>query len=214
MSKLLKINEIDNVAVELDESSSTRRGHKVALKDIQKGEYIFKYGQIIGKAKVDIKEGEWVHSHNVISHLDESVSYSYNPVSYEANKLTGTFLGYKRKHGRAGIRNDIYIIPTDGCVNGVVKDIEKLEDNYENLKGEDAKFSTAIINLDSEIEEVKTSLKLNGDNANINGRWNTIKYISSEATPITIKDKDENEVQVIPWNALKSVNVFISGNIT
>lgn len=130
MSKLLKINEIDNVAVELDESSSIRRGHKVALKDIQKGEYIFKYGQIIGKAKVDIKEGEWVHSHNVISHLDESVSYSYNPVSYEANKLTGTFLGYKRKYGRAGIRNDIYIIPTVGCVNGVVKDIEKLAQQY------------------------------------------------------------------------------------
>lgn len=125
MSKLLKIHELDNVAIELDDFSNIKKGHKVACKDIKKGEYVYKYGHIIGKAKVDIKEGEWVHSHNLISHLDEDVSYTYNKVNKTLNKDKGTFLGYKRKNGRAGIRNDIYIIPTVGCVNSVVKEIEK-----------------------------------------------------------------------------------------
>jgi altronate dehydratase small subunit len=40
-------------------------GHKVALKNIKRGETIIKYGEIIGVASVDIKKGEHVHIHNV-----------------------------------------------------------------------------------------------------------------------------------------------------
>lgn len=73
------INEKDNVGVSLDGNDIIPAGHKFALKDIKKGEYIYKYGEIIGRATEDIKKGEWVHTHNVKSHLDEKVEYVYTP---------------------------------------------------------------------------------------------------------------------------------------
>jgi altronate hydrolase len=130
MDKLLQINSKDNVAINLDNNSSIKVGHKVATKDILKGEYIIKYGVIIARAKSDIKKGEWVHSHNIESHLDENVTYEYNPLTYQKTSKSGTFLGFKREKGRAGIRNDIYIIPTVGCVNGVAKEIEKASQEF------------------------------------------------------------------------------------
>ncbi|MBR0190361.1 MAG: UxaA family hydrolase, partial [Clostridia bacterium] len=77
------INEKDNVGVSLTRQGDIPAGHKFALKDIKKGEYIIKYGEIIGRATEDIKAGEWVHTHNVKSHLDEKVEYKYNPVFAE-----------------------------------------------------------------------------------------------------------------------------------
>ena len=130
MSKLYQINPKDNVAIELDSQSEIKLGHKVALKDIKKGEYVFKYGEVIGKASQDIKKGEWVHSHNLVSHLDESFKYTYNPEKILLNKEKGTFMGYRRSNRRAGIRNDIYIIATVGCVNSVVKEIEKQSQQF------------------------------------------------------------------------------------
>jgi altronate dehydratase small subunit len=44
--------------------------HKIAIKGIKKGEPVIKYGQHIGVAKKDIKVGEHVHVHNVISHRE------------------------------------------------------------------------------------------------------------------------------------------------
>ena len=125
MASYYQINKLDNCAVVTDPNSSVKLGHKIALKDIDKGEYVFKYGHIIGKATQDIKQGEWIHTHNLASHLDECVEYKYEPAEIAIVKERGTFLGYKRESGRAGVRNDIYIIPTVGCINSVVKEIEK-----------------------------------------------------------------------------------------
>ena len=119
------INEKDNVGVSLKGNGEIPAGHKFALKDIKKGEFIIKYGEIIGRATCDIKKGEFVHSHNLKSHLDESFSYSYNPKIPLNKKRVGTFKGFKRDNGRAGIRNEIFIIPTVGCVNNVCRQIEK-----------------------------------------------------------------------------------------
>lgn len=131
MKDYVIINEKDNVGVSLAGTETIPAGHKFALKDIKKGEYIVKYGEVIGRATADIKKGEWVHTHNVKSHLDECTQYAYTPdyseTVYEKEK---TFLGYKRKKGRAGIRNEIYIIPTVGCVNDVCRRIEKLAQKY------------------------------------------------------------------------------------
>ena len=113
------INEKDNVGVRLVGDDNIPTGHKFALSDINKGEYIIKYGEIIGRATADIKKGEWVHSHNVESHLDEDFSYTYNYSAKELDKTEGYFNGYLRPDGSAGIRNEIYIIPTVGCVNDV-----------------------------------------------------------------------------------------------
>ena len=79
-------------------------GHKIALGEIKTGEDIVKYGCVIGTAVSDIQPGEWVHTHNVKSHLNESVEYEYNPNYPETAIKTGaTFKGFKRKSGCAGI---------------------------------------------------------------------------------------------------------------
>ena len=123
------IHEKDNVGVCLDGSAEIPAGHKYALRAIEAGEYVIKYGEIIGKATQAISAGEWVHTHNVKSHLDENVAYSYEFNAKTPEKLQTTFQGYKRKYGRAGIRNEIYIIPTVGCVNNacmrMAKDAQK-----------------------------------------------------------------------------------------
>ena len=117
--KSVIINEKDNVGVCLDGNEQIPAGHKYALCGIQKGECVIKYGEIIGRATQDIKAGEWVHTHNVKSHLDENVVYRYEFNAEKPTKSQATFQGYKREKGRAGIRNEIYIIPTVGCVNNV-----------------------------------------------------------------------------------------------
>ncbi|MBE6583258.1 MAG: altronate dehydratase [Ruminococcaceae bacterium] len=116
--KTLIINEKDNVAVSL-EDGKIPKGHKFARRDIREGETVIKYGEIIGRATSDIKEGEWVHSHNVRSHLDEDVEYVYEPIDCKTGSGYDTFMGYRRPYGETGIRNEIYIIPTVGCVNQV-----------------------------------------------------------------------------------------------
>ena len=118
MSEVI-INEKDNVGVSLDGKEGIPAGHKFAVRDIPKGEFVVKYGEIIGRATQDIRTGEWVHTHNVKSHLDESVAYRYEFNAEIPTKRALTFQGYKREKGRAGIRNEIYIIPTVGCVNNV-----------------------------------------------------------------------------------------------
>ncbi len=119
------INEKDNIGVTLEGKGEIPAGHKFALRDIPEGEYVIKYGEIIGRATKDIKEGEWVHTHNVKSHLDEDVEYTYDYRAAELPKTKKTFMGFKREKGRAGIRNEIYIIPTVGCVNNVCMRLAK-----------------------------------------------------------------------------------------
>ncbi len=125
MTKNIIINEKDNVGVMLEGNESIPSGHKYALKEIKENEYVIKYGQIIGRAKRDIAEGEWVHSHNLKTHLDENAEYSYSFAASESKEKEGYFKGFKREQGRAGIRNEIYIIPTVGCVNDVCRRLEK-----------------------------------------------------------------------------------------
>ena len=129
MKETVIINEKDNVGITLVGKGEIPAGHKFALCDIAKGEYVVKYGEIIGKATSDIKKGEWVHTHNVKSHLDENVAYRYEFNAATPKKTKTTFQGFKRAKGRAGIRNEIYIIPTVGCVNNacmrLAKDAQK-----------------------------------------------------------------------------------------
>lgn len=113
----MKINSLDNVEVHLDD------GHKYALRDIRQGENIIKYGQPIGHATRDIAAGEHIHSHNLKTNLSGEVAYTYNRVEYPAPNVTQkpTFMGYLRKNGQVGIRNDIWIVNTVGCVNKVAQ---------------------------------------------------------------------------------------------
>ena len=125
MKDITIINKLDSVGVCLNGTKDIPRGHKVALTDIKKGERVIKYGESIGEATCDIKKGDWVHTHNLKSTLGEAVSYTYDFKANEPNQEKRTFMGYNRARGRAGVRNDIYIIPTVGCVNNVCMRLEK-----------------------------------------------------------------------------------------
>ena len=113
--KQIKINEKDNVAVMLEGELS---GHKIALNDIKKGENIIKYGYPIGHATEDIKKDDHVHTHNIKTNLSGVLEYKYEPQRNEIPKTEKrTFMGYRRADGKVGIRNEIWIVNTVGCVN-------------------------------------------------------------------------------------------------
>jgi len=96
------------------------RGHKLALTDIAAGAPVIKYGCCIGYATADIPAGTWVHTHNVKTGLKEGGAYEYHHVVYDLPKPDmKTFMGFRRPDGRAAIRNEIWVIPTVGCVNSI-----------------------------------------------------------------------------------------------
>lgn len=145
MKRLLLINPHDNVAVAVDDlkageiftlenglsvspSVDIPRGHKVALTDIAEGADIVKYGAPIGKAKIAIPRGAHVHVHNLSTKLEGKLEYAWNPLPVKPGVSGGfpaTFDGYRRKDGSVGIRNEIWIVPTVGCVNRVAERLAK-----------------------------------------------------------------------------------------
>ena len=111
-----RINEKDNVCVNLE------TGHKIALCDIEKGADIIKYGYPIGYATENIAEGDTVHSHNMKTKLGDILSYEYSPKFTELKSEEPFYINaYLRENGDIGIRNDIWIVPTVGCVNSIAK---------------------------------------------------------------------------------------------
>ena len=116
------INKLDNVDINLAD------GHKYALRDIKAGENIIKYGNPIGHATSDIKAGEHVHTHNVKTNLSGNLEYTYEPTFHDIpEENTGrTFMGYVRENGDVGIRNEIWIVNTVGCVNKVSQRLAEL----------------------------------------------------------------------------------------
>ncbi len=115
------INEKDNVCVNL------ATGHKIALCNIEKGSDIIKYGYPIGYATQDITKEESVHTHNMKTKLGDILSYEYSPdFTNLPTKEPFTINAYIRKNGSIGIRNDIWIIPTVGCVNSTAKKLSEI----------------------------------------------------------------------------------------
>ena len=137
-----KINSKDNVCValrplekgtvikeadfEVEVKEDIMQGHKVALCDIKEGEEIIKYGSPIGYAKEDIKKGQWVHVQNIKTTLGDLLEYEYHPVGHELEQTEPAYFnGYRRPNGKVGVRNEIWIIPTVGCVNSIASALEK-----------------------------------------------------------------------------------------
>lgn len=119
--KQLKIHPLDNVAVDIE------TGHKEALEDIPEGANVVKYGFPIGHATKAIKKGERVHTDNLKTNLGEKLTYTYEPVSYELPEVADyTINAYVRENGEIGIRNDIWIINTVGCVNKIAEKLSSL----------------------------------------------------------------------------------------
>lgn len=121
----LKLHPNDNVQVLLNPQDDIPAGHKIAIRDIRKGENVVKYGFPIGHATRDIAKGEWVHSHNLMTNLEGTLEYKWkgenDPIATSSDKhddstLPNTFLGYEREDGRVGVRNELWVVPTVGCV--------------------------------------------------------------------------------------------------
>ncbi|NWN95411.1 MAG: altronate dehydratase, partial [Bacillus sp. (in: Bacteria)] len=126
-NKTIQLNPRDNVLVALQDlepgdvltsgdraitvNEAIKRGHKIALEDIEENADIIKYGSPIGHATKKIEQGSWVHTHNVSTNLSGKVEYEYKPELHPRTfpKDSRTFKGYLRKNGKAGIRNDLYI---------------------------------------------------------------------------------------------------------
>lgn len=134
--RFIKINENDNVVVaispvkageELDGIKVLQdvdKGHKIAICDIKKDDNIVKYGFPIGHATSDIKTGEHVHVHNVKTNLKGVLEYQYTPALSDLKvDSNATFMGYNRPDGQVGIRNEVWIVNTVGCVNKIAERI-------------------------------------------------------------------------------------------
>ena len=115
------IVEVDGRQIVLNQD--TPAGHKVLIKDAPKGTDIIKYGYPIGHAKEDLKAGDWVNENNLKTNLSGTLEYTYQPVdeTLDIKKENRSFKGYVRKNGDVGVRNEIWIVPTVGCVNGIAE---------------------------------------------------------------------------------------------
>ena len=142
MQDFIRINENDNVAValrpiaagevlhiggsEVTALEEIPQGHKVAIRPIGSGEEVIKYGFRIGFAKEEIKQGAWIHVHNLKTALGDLLEYKYAPVGLELPVgEPAYFEGYRRAGGKAGVRNEVWIIPTVGCVNSIAQALER-----------------------------------------------------------------------------------------
>lgn len=152
----LKINPADSVVVclrpmqkgetinidgkTIEVKQDTPAGHKLLIKDAPKGTDIIKYGYPIGHTIEDLTEGQWVNENNIKTNLSGSLEYTYSPVdeklSIENENLT--FKGYMRKNGEVGIRNEIWIVPTVGCVNGIAEKLVEMLKSETGCEGIDA----------------------------------------------------------------------------
>lgn len=144
MSEFIKINPKDNVVIALKDFSKGEvisidsselaiindvpKGHKIALVAITENEDVIKYGAPIGHATQAISAGEHIHVQNLKTNLSGTISYSFNQKlnELEIGKSELTFKGYKRAKDKVGIRNELWVVPTVGCVNGQAQQIVDL----------------------------------------------------------------------------------------
>jgi len=219
--KIIKINEKDNVVVALTDLTANdeimpglnvrtdiKKGHKIAVSSVKAGEEIIKYGEIIGIASVDIFPGDWVHSHNLKTSLDKTFSYKYeqikkSDIKSDAQSDIPTFYGYPRDNGLVGTRNDIWVIPTVGCVN---KTAEKLAQTARdrNYKGIDDVVALThpygCSQMGSDHETTKQLLASLTKNPNVAG----VLIVALGCENITIKEfkealgvYDENKIKFL-----------------
>ncbi len=147
METFLKIHPDDKVAVALKPlskgttlsvdgmtvtlSEDIPQGHKFALFPVKADEPVIKYGSPIGIAREDIAPGTWIHTHNMKTGLGDLLTYTYQPVNVSLPSTEpGYFQGYRRKDGSVGVRNEVWIIPTVGCVNNIATAIERQAQQY------------------------------------------------------------------------------------
>ncbi len=157
MSRFLQIHPDDNVVVCLEPMTKGDKisfadgreiqavhdipaGHKIAVTDIKQGSHVIKYGYAIGHATEDIPTGGWVHTHDTKTNLEGILEYKYQPNMEDIEKKKAqmgtkkaSFMGFERANGKVGIRNEVWIIPTVGCVNNIATALSREANKF--LKG-------------------------------------------------------------------------------
>lgn len=154
--KYIQINPLDNVAVALENlnpgdilkvngrsvcvAEEIPRGHKVALTDLSAGSEVIKYGFSIGNMTDCVKGGCLVNERNLHTSLSGLSEYEYKPCisEIEKNECNRTFNGFRRSNGSVGIRNEMWIVPTVGCVNGVAERLASAMREETKCEGIDA----------------------------------------------------------------------------
>lgn len=140
LAPLKKGEEAEGVTLAED----IEKGHKFALKSIESGEKVIKYGEVIGRATADIAPGEHIHSHNMSTNLEGQLSYSYNKkeIASVPEAKSRKVNVYERKNGDVGIRNELWVIPTVGCVNAQARAIAaEFQKRHPDLNGIDGVFA-------------------------------------------------------------------------
>ncbi|MFB2864353.1 UxaA family hydrolase [Aeromonas sp. MdU4] len=151
MQAVIRIHPTDNVLVSLRDLTAGEvieyqgstltlgpplaRGHKIALAPLAQGDPIIKYGLPIGHATTTIAPGEHVHHHNLATNLNELDEYSYQPELAEVSTTLPDreIQIYRREDGQIGIRNELWILPTVGCVNALAKQMKQQIERDANL---------------------------------------------------------------------------------
>lgn len=160
-TQVLQLTEEDTVAVAMSElhtgdvvsvaGQSLRvledvpQGHKLALQNIAEGESVLKYGFSIGRATRSIPQGSWVHTHNLNTLLSGKIDYRYTPSVVRPSRpfpsdLPTKFEGYRRSNGAVGIRNEIWILNTVGCVNKTAEQLAQMANRELSAPGLDGFF--------------------------------------------------------------------------
>jgi altronate hydrolase len=187
--RFIRISPLDNVAVALTPLrkgeqiggvillEDIKQSHKFALKDLTSGDQIIKYGSPIGQATRLIKKGEWVHTHNIRTAISSRSEFSFEPQSVSVAKVdlpAKKIMAYKRAGGAAGIRNQIWVIPLVGCINGLVRYyLEQFEnthpqtDNYDGLVFLEHPYGCS--QLGDDLANTKTTLRRLSLNPNVGG---------------------------------------------
>ncbi len=146
----IRINPADNVAVALADlkagtlvegitlKTDIPQGHKITLRPLKEGDDVIKYGYPIGHVTRSVEAGEWIDHNCVKTNLEGLLDYSYDPAKVEIApaEVKRTFRGFRRGDGRVGIRNQIWVIPTVGCVNGVCQEIVRRFNDPSTMLGD------------------------------------------------------------------------------
>lgn len=142
----LTINDKDNVATALEDlfpgelvGELIKKGHKFSLRPIKRGERVIKYGYTIGFATRDIESGHWVHTHNMESSLNIAKDFKYISgikTQQPQRESNLSFMGYRRNKNTVGIRNEVWIINTVGCVNKTAEMIASKANELYGGKGQ------------------------------------------------------------------------------
>lgn len=144
MKPMIRLHPTDNVAIALAPLTAgstitvdalnvtllqdVDKGHKVALQQIDTGADVIKYGAPIGHATSPIRIGEWVHTEQIKTNLSDELDYRYQPVANSVAPMADDspeVMIYRRDNGQVGIRNELWVIPSVGCVNGMAAQMVK-----------------------------------------------------------------------------------------